>query len=213
MDFRNYASAGSILSNAQSISSITDCFKANGQIDVTKYLQLLVTDGELYTVEDMNDVIHKRQATLKEKKKRLRRILLARRSPEGQLEAIPPTESLWWNVYIACPQIDDPRFLRKFRRRFRLPYTSYTMFVEEAKRLNWFPRWNNKDATGKNSSPLELLILGAFRYLGRGFTFDDLEECTAISEEVHRTFFHKFIDIGSTILYDRYVKAPNNCNE
>jgi hypothetical protein len=82
--------------------------------------------------------------------------------------------------------------------------------MEETKREKWFPRWMGKDATGKQSSPLELLILGAFRYLGRGLTFDDLEESTAISEEVHRVFFHKFIEVGSTILYDRWVKAPHN---
>ena len=70
-----------------------------------------------------------------------------------------------------------------------------------------------KDAKGKPSSPLELLILGAFRYLGRGLTFDDLEESTAISEEVHRKFFHKFIKIGSTVLYDRYVRAPQTKEE
>ena len=64
------------------------------------------------------------------------------------------------------------------------------------------------DATGKKSSPLELLILGSLRYLGRGWTFDDCEESTAISEEVHRKFFHQFILIGSTVLFDRYVLTP-----
>ena len=51
--------------------------------------------------------------------------------------------------------------------------------MEDAREGNWFPRWMAKDATGKISSPLELLILGSLRYLGRGFTFDDLEEATA----------------------------------
>ena len=46
-----------------------------------------------------------------------------------------------------------------------------------------------------NASPLELLILESLRYLGRGYTFDDLEVCTAISEELHRVFFHQFIKI------------------
>jgi hypothetical protein len=45
-------------------------------------------------------------------------------------------------------------------------------------------------------------------YLGRGFTFDDCEECTAISEDVHRVFFHEFINVGSTTLFDRYVITP-----
>ena len=41
--------------------------------------------------------------------------------------------------------------------------------------------------------PLELLVLGSLRYLGRGWTFDDLEEATGISEESHRVFFRRFI--------------------
>ena len=71
----------------------------------------------------------------------------------------------------------------------------------------------SKDAAGKDAKPLQLLILGALRYLGRGLTFDDLEECTAISEELHRQFFHVFIHVGSTILYNRYVKLPQISSE
>ena len=135
---------------------------------------------------------------------------MAQRKKDGKLEAIPPTESMWYLLYVSCPFLNDPGFLKKFRRRFRIPYDSYIAFVEEARAKEWFPRWSRPDAMGKACSPLELLILGAFRYLGRGFTFNDLEEATAISEEVHRCFFHKFIEVGSTILYDRYVNTPVN---
>ena len=196
--------------------SIMDCFDANGEMDTQRYLQMLMDEDDEFDtiVEDqlMRDATEHAAAT-GERKKRQKRIILARRTPDGDLEEIPPTESVWWHMYIECPQYDDPRFLRKFRRRFRLPNTQFTLFVQEAKAENWFPRWMGKDATGKQSSPLELLILGAFRYLGRGFTFDDLEESTGISEEVHRVFFHKFIEIGSTVLYDKYVKAPQNEEE
>jgi hypothetical protein len=49
--------------------------------------------------------------------------------------------------------------------------------------------------------------LGALRFLGRGLTFDDLEEYTAIHEETHR-FFHKFIGYGSTVVFEEFVKMP-----
>ena len=58
------------------------------------------------------------------------------------------------------------------------------------------------------SSPLSLLILGALRYLGRGWTFEDIEESTAIDEETHQQFFHVFIQYGSTTMYDKYVITP-----
>jgi len=60
---------------------------------------------------------------------------------------------------------------------------------------------------------LEILILGAFCYLDRGWTFDDLEVSTAISVKTHKIFFHQFILIGSTILYPQYVIAPQGAEE
>jgi hypothetical protein len=60
------------------------------------------------------------------------------------------------------------------------------------------------------SSPIELLVFGSLRYLGRGWTFDDIEEQTAIisRRDVHRSFFHAFIDYCSTSLYSRFVLTP-----
>jgi hypothetical protein len=60
---------------------------------------------------------------------------------------------------------------------------------------------------GTRVLPIELLVLGALRYLGRrGLTFDDLEEYTAINEETHCQFLHRFIEFGSKTLYIWYVK-------
>jgi len=216
----SYSIAADTLGDMAEMSSIMDCFGADGYIDTERYLAMMMdaasddfdeTAEELICEEEPDDD----ESDDEQPKKRQRRIILARRNADGELEAIPPTESLWWHIYVDCPQLNDKRWLNKFRRRFRIPYQSFLTFVEEAKANNWFPRWTGKgtDATGKKGSPVELLILGAFRYLGRGFTFDDLEESTAISEEVHRCFFHKFIEVGSTILYDKYVKTPTTAEE
>jgi hypothetical protein len=66
---------------------------------------------------------------------------------------------------------------------------------------------------GKSSSPLELLILGALRYLGRGCTFDDCAENTTIGEETHRVFFHSFTEIGSTVFFRKYILTPATAEE
>jgi hypothetical protein len=207
-----YADAANILADMQEEDNWFDA--ATGSVDIQQYLKMMMDEHDHHEVEVFNSMIHDDEDyhtededdAPKEKKRRKKRIILARRNENGQLEAIPPKESLWWHMYVACPQEDDSRFLRKFRRRFRHPYAQFKWFVEEARKEKWFPE-------GKSSSPLELLILGAFRYLGRGLTFDDLEESTAISEEVHRNFFHKFIKIGSTVLYERYVRAPQTKEE
>ena len=66
------------------------------------------------------------------------------------------------------------------------------------------------DAIGRPSSPLELMVLGSLRYLGRGLMFDDLEDYTSIDEETHRQFFHVFIDYGSKELFQEFVVTPAN---
>ncbi len=73
-----------------------------------------------------------------------------------------------------------------------------------------FYRWSeNKPAVqhGCQPAPMELLLLGCLRYLGRGWSFDDLEEVTGISEETHRKFLHLFLIWGSSYFFDKYVIA------
>ncbi len=57
------------------------------------------------------------------------------------------------------------------------------------------------------------MVLGSLRYLGSGWTFDDIEENTAISQEVHCNFFHIFIDFGSTVLHNKFVQTPVHLGE
>ena len=127
---------------------------------------------------------------------------------DGTIVPLEPQETIWWTLYVSNPALSNTLFRRKFRRRFRMPYEQYLELLEDVKSNELFRQWLKKDATGKQASPLELLLLGTLRYLGRGFTFDDLEENTAISEETHRRFFHVFIEFGSTCLFNEYVVAP-----
>jgi hypothetical protein len=131
-------------------------------------------------------------------------------TPEGERLKMTPMMSTWYNMYVANPDLDNDRFHFKFRRRFRMPYASYKELVSMANDSELFQRWavGAKNSAGNPSSPLSVLILCALRYLGRGWTFDDLEEATAISEEVIRVFFHRFIEWGSTFLFEKYIPTP-----
>ena len=57
------------------------------------------------------------------------------------------------------------------------------------------------------------MILGALWYLGRVWTFDDIEEETAINEETHRQLFHIYIAFGSTDMYEIFVIVPASGEE
>ena len=116
-------------------------------------------------------------------------------------------------MYVNNPMVECERSMHKFRRRFRFPYKNFQELIHDSKNQEIFSRWMGKSASGKEASPIELLILGTLRYLGRGWTFDDLEEATAVSQEVHRIFFHRVIEFGSTTLHDRHIAAPINSEE
>ena len=131
----------------------------------------------------------------------------------GNLVEMHPRNSTWWTNYVESPQLEDPRFLKTFRLRFRLPYPQYQELIVLTKSSDrYFKRWfdSARDATGERAAPLEILVLGALRYLGRGWTFDDLYESTGVLAEVHRQFFHVFIAYASDILFTKFVVMPTN---
>jgi hypothetical protein len=80
--------------------------------------------------------------------------------------------------------------------------------IKDIKDNDLFKHWSNKDCVGVEPSDIGLLLLGTLRYLGRGLTFDDLEEYAYIFSEVHRHFFIAFLEYGNSILYNKYVVTP-----
>ena len=117
-------------------------------------------------------------------------------------------------MYIESPDLENDRFQKRFRLRFRLPYNSFKELLSMAEQSPLFDRWKDGrcDVVDSESTPLSLLILCGLRYLGRGWTFDDLSENTGISEELVRVFVHRFIDFGSTTLHDKYIVAPQSAD-
>ena len=136
----------------------------------------------------------------------------------GAVRTVTPRVSLWWILYIQDPQPDNSQWSKTFRKRFRLPYESFKQLlcmVDDEKETpdDCFYRWREDGVSNRKVSPIELLVLGSLRYLGRGWTFDDLEESTFIDKEVHRVFFHKFVEFGANKLYPKYVTMPSTIEE
>ena len=94
-----------------------------------------------------------------------------------------------------------------------MEYDSYTDLVKEARDGDWFPQYQGYNSIGQQGICLDILILGALRYLGRGRTFDDISEATNISEEVHRRFFQDFTLACREHLYPKWVKRPETKEE
>ena len=85
----------------------------------------------------------------------------------------------------------------KFKRRYRMLYESWKDFVEKLNDSPIFKRWKREvtDIAGRPVSSLEMLSLGALKYLGRKYAFDDLEEMTFISERTHGKFFENSLNL------------------
>jgi hypothetical protein len=72
--------------------------------------------------------------------------------------------------------LEDSSMRAKFRVRFRMPYFNYLELLQWIGDNTRFARWCGVKSNNKMSSPTELLLLGLLCYLGRGWTFDDIEE-------------------------------------
>ena len=100
-----------------------------------------------------------------------------------------------------------------FCSRFIIPNISFLELTHDISKHELFQSWSSKDCTGQESGNIKLLILGPLRYLGRGWTFDDIEGSTAISREVNRVFLSVFRTYGSTILFHNHVTLTvHNCD-
>ena len=89
-----------------------------------------------------------------------------------------------------------------------MPHASYLDLAKMISDHELFHRWESLDGANHNSSDIKILLLGSLRYLGRGWTFEDIEEATCISAECHRQFLNVFLVYGSTVLYNLHVTSP-----
>jgi DDE superfamily endonuclease len=199
-------------------SSLLDCMEDNGTLNAEKYLQYTARESEFEECLmqwTLQSIIKDQKIDNRKKKKtcRAKRTQKALRpyyfDNKGRKVVLRPRQTLWYMMYVMNPALDSNKFNVKFRRRFRMSYESFKRLLDMAIGDEIFQRWRGR----RDSSPIELLVLGALRYLGRGLTFDDLEEFTAIHEETHRQFLHKFIEFGSTTLYKLFVQMPTNAEQ
>ena len=190
--------------------SLLDCLTEDGELIVERYMarqtELSLYDMSLLlgrgVISNGGEVTPQTQRPFAGRNRRS--MFYQLETTSGEMRPATPKDCQWYKMYIEYPMVNLPKFHVLFRRRFRMPYAQFILLLRDAEEKNWFPRWNRWNS----KAPLSLLLLGALRYLGRGWTFDDLEEQTLISTEVHRNFFHEFIKVGGTILYDEYVGAP-----
>jgi hypothetical protein len=177
--------------------------ESSARMRVLFLLLQLLTEARAKAALDLRAAEAEAEAEPPHKKTRVRQVKTFSDPSTGVAVPLTARHSLWWILYIQQPKVDCPQWNKVFRKRFRLPYQSFLgllAMMKDEKHGDFFERWQedrpDKQFRKIKASPIELLLLGTLRYLGRGWTFDDLEESTFITREVHRVFFHKFIEFG-----------------
>ena len=194
--------------------TLTQCF-VDGQIDIARYMyyrrridgissnQLLIS----LLSKNSSAIANGRMKSKQRKSRSVKRYKLLVRDDNGELRELLPTDTRWYQLYVQSEPLNN-RSRAAFRLRFRIPYQSFIALSEEIEAHDLFYRWTQKDAVGDDSSNIKLLLLGVFRYIGRAWTMDDIEEANGISREVNRNFINTFLVYGSTILYNKWVIEP-----
>ena len=98
-----------------------------------------------------------------------------------------------------------------FRRRFRVPYIIFQSILELVRQQKWYHD-EQFDVCKQPLPPLELLLLGVLRILGRGLTFDDVSEYNGISASANRVFFHMFCK-NMAQEYNKHIFPPGTDEE
>ena len=131
---------------------------------------------------------------------------------DGTVHIITPRTCEWFILYVESPAIDNVDFQKDFRLKFRLPYNVFQLLVTSLMEHELFIQWrsNNSDCTGVKSTPLELLLLGALRMLGRASIIDCVASDIKVSFATMHAFFRKFCTYGGTVLFHLHVKHPTS---
>ena len=118
---------------------------------------------------------------------------------------------------VPCPtsegnllQDSNGRLAKQFRKLFHTPFDVYMDLINLAKD-RWWQEFHedNRCRAGKLVSSLDLKVLGALFVLAHGVAHIVCSLCSNLSEELHRSFFHKWIRNMSSIK-DDFIFMPQD---
>jgi hypothetical protein len=149
-------------------SEVCECLDDDGDIDLDKWMDYQDKERDLqialYRIVTNGNEDEDETPVKKPPRKRAR--LFKSRRPfyydyDGVEQILRPQQTWWYLSYVLHPTLEDDKFKKKFRLRFRMPHPEFVKLVEKVKDSEKFDRWLSFDATGARCSPIELLVLGA----------------------------------------------------
>ena len=197
---------------------LSECINEEGNFCFEKFFQYRnyqaeIDDediGDRVNVDDNNRDNANHFRRIRTCKKKRNEVVLE----DGTIYNPTPRTCDWFILYVGRPAIERLDFHQNFRNKFRLPYDLFLSMVREISEHAAFTQWSNKmDCTGIAGTPIELLLLGTLRILGRDCKFDCIASQIKVSIATIHSFFHKFCLYGATTLFEKHVKYPTTRHE
>ena len=73
---------------------------------------------------------------------------------DGSVRRISPRQTVWYSVYILKPDLEDPKFHKIFRRRFRLLFAQFLDLGDRLEAHEIFARWHSRKVNPLMQEPL-----------------------------------------------------------
>lgn len=125
------------------------------------------------------------------------------------------SESTWGNMLKNKADLLDPQSAlgKIFKLRFRIPYHVFLLLVAWTESWYWYSEANPEgvrkfDAAGVPAVPVELLVLGCLRILGRSYCLDGITELSGISTAKMEQFFLYWVYKVATTLKPEWLRRP-----
>jgi hypothetical protein len=94
-----------------------------------------------------------------------------------------------------------------FRRRFGIPFSVFETISQDWSDHGEYRK--AQDAVGRERTDSRILLLGCFRVLAKGVTFDAIEELSNVSVPHNHSFFKKFIGWFYQFYFTDWIHFPS----
>jgi hypothetical protein len=156
---------GNSISQQQLVpNSLLECYDKDGQLDIDLlflYRRKRRADRVDVLEEKLAECLELAEEEMEADKedhpvrnRRMKANPLMCRNDEGDLVPLRPKGSTWYAIYVESPNLDSDKFHKKFRKRFRTPYSHFLELVDMAKKSDLFKRWLGFDAVGLSLTPV-----------------------------------------------------------
>ena len=114
-----------------------------------------------------------------------------------------------WGQMLQDPSVNEVGswLNRKFRRRFRVPYSMFLEIVQECKDHNVFGM-----CLRQSKIKVEYKVLTCLKILGRDLCADEIDEHLNIAESTVNKFFKMFIYNYANAMYSKWVNVPEGAD-